>query len=61
VWALRVDVHVLDAGGNLLDAAFLAALAALLAFRKPEVEVRGRAGELRVTKKGSVGRSRTGG
>lgn len=39
VWALRVDCHVLDHGGNLLDCCFLAALAALMAFRKPEVEV----------------------
>eukprot|EP00798_Chlamydomonas_sp_ICE-L_P023908 gene23908-9476_t len=39
VWALRVDTHVLDHGGNLLDACFLSALAALLAFRKPEVSV----------------------
>ncbi len=41
VWSLRIDSHVLDHGGNLLDAAFLSALAALLAFRKPEVEVGG--------------------
>ncbi|KAG2442728.1 hypothetical protein HXX76_002810 [Chlamydomonas incerta] len=44
VWALRVDCHVLDHGGNLLDVSFLAALAALLAFRKPEVEVGGESG-----------------
>ncbi|GLC35680.1 hypothetical protein PLESTB_000483100 [Pleodorina starrii] len=44
VWALRVDCHVLDHGGNLLDAAFLSALAALMAFRKPEVEVGGESG-----------------
>ncbi|KAF8067289.1 RRP45A [Scenedesmus sp. PABB004] len=45
VWSLRVDVHVLDAGGNLVDACCLAALAALLGFRKPEVEVDASAGE----------------
>ncbi|KAG2450140.1 hypothetical protein HYH02_000243 [Chlamydomonas schloesseri] len=44
VWALRVDCHVLDHGGNLLDVCFLAALAALMAFRKPEVEVGGESG-----------------
>eukprot|EP00198_Chlamydomonas_reinhardtii_P014113 XP_001703450.1 3'-5' exoribonuclease PH component of the exosome [Chlamydomonas reinhardtii] len=44
VWALRVDCHVLDHGGNLLDCCFLAALAALMAFRKPEVEVGGESG-----------------
>lgn len=34
-----MDIHVLDAGGNLIDACCLAALAALLGFRKPQVEV----------------------
>lgn len=37
VWSLRVDVHILDNNGNLADAASLSALAALLAFRRPEV------------------------
>lgn len=37
VWALRVDTHVLDHGGNLIDACVLSALGALMAFRKPEV------------------------
>ena len=37
VWSLRVDVHILDHNGNLADAASLSALAALLAFRRPEV------------------------
>ncbi|KAK9855752.1 hypothetical protein WJX84_012202 [Apatococcus fuscideae] len=41
VWMLRVDVHVLDHDGNLTDAASLAALAALMAFRRPYVEVGG--------------------
>lgn len=36
---MRVDVHVLDHCGNLADAAALAALAALLAFRRPEASV----------------------
>lgn len=39
VWHVRVDVHVLDHCGNLADAAALAALAALLAFRRPEASV----------------------
>ncbi len=36
VWHVRVDVHVLDHAGNLADAVGLAALGALLAFRRPE-------------------------
>lgn len=39
VWALQVAIHVLDAAGNLTDACMLAALAALMAFRRPVVEV----------------------
>eukprot|EP00953_Heterococcus_sp_UTEX-ZZ885_P026396 14256-Heterococcus_DN1.PRE.1 len=35
VWQLRVDVHILDHGGNLIDAAALAAIAALQHFRRP--------------------------
>ncbi|KAJ7286705.1 hypothetical protein O6H91_Y320500 [Diphasiastrum complanatum] len=35
VWALRLDLHVLDNCGNLLDAANAAALAALLSFQIP--------------------------
>ena len=37
MWSLRVDVHVLDHCGNLVDAATLAAQAALTAYRKPQV------------------------
>ena len=44
MWALRVDTHVLDHGGNLVDACCLSALAALMAFRKPEVTVGGASG-----------------
>ncbi|KAG2500081.1 hypothetical protein HYH03_002358 [Edaphochlamys debaryana] len=44
VWSLRVDCHVLDHGGNLVDACVAAALAALMAFRRPEVEVGGASG-----------------
>jgi exosome complex RNA-binding protein Rrp42 (RNase PH superfamily) len=39
VWALRVDLAVLDHGGNLADACGLAALAALCAFRRPDATV----------------------
>ena len=39
VWHLRVDVHVLDHCGNLVDAAGLSALGALMAFRRPDVTV----------------------
>ncbi|GAX79778.1 hypothetical protein CEUSTIGMA_g7218.t1 [Chlamydomonas eustigma] len=48
VWALRVDCHVLDHGGNLVDACCLAALAALMAFRKPEVTVGGHGGSTEI-------------
>lgn len=41
VWALRVDVHIIQADGNVGDAAVLCALAALLAFRRPAVTVGG--------------------
>lgn len=41
VWQLRVDIFLLDHGGNLTDAAALAAVAALQHFRLPEVTVEG--------------------
>eukprot|EP01137_Pigoraptor_chileana_P035034 Opistho-2@28470 len=41
VWSLRIDIHALDDGGNLLDATHLAAIAALCHFRRPEVSVVG--------------------
>ncbi|CAI7925420.1 unnamed protein product [Closterium sp. NIES-54] len=40
-WALRLDIRVMDNDGNLVDACCLAAVAALLAFRRPEVTVGG--------------------
>ena len=44
----RVDVrHVLDHGGNLIDAAALASIAALLNYRRPDVTVGGE-GEITV-------------
>jgi exosome complex component RRP45 len=36
VWRLRVEVHALADGGNLVDAAALAAAAGLAAFRRPD-------------------------
>lgn len=41
VWAIRVDLHILDNGGNLIDTANIAALAALLTYRKPECTLGG--------------------
>jgi hypothetical protein len=46
VWHLRVDVHVLDHQGALVDACGLAALAALMAFRRPDVTVGGDDGQV---------------
>ncbi|CAH1159455.1 unnamed protein product [Phaedon cochleariae] len=37
VWAIRVDVNVLNHEGNILDCASIAALAALAHFRRPDV------------------------
>jgi len=39
VWAIKVDVTVLDHDGNFIDACMLAAMAALQHFRRPEVTV----------------------
>lgn len=39
VWHVRCDVHVIDACGNIVGAASLAANAALLSFRRPEATV----------------------
>jgi hypothetical protein len=41
VWSIRCDVHVLDHGGNIIDAASVAILAALLHFRHADVTVTG--------------------
>jgi exosome complex component RRP45 len=41
VWAIRVDIHVLDHGGNVLDACCMAALASLLHMRRPDVTIVG--------------------
>ncbi|XP_071087734.1 exosome complex component RRP45-like [Haliotis cracherodii] len=41
VWAIRVDIHALNYEGNLLDAASVAAIAAIAHFRRPDVTVSG--------------------
>ncbi|KAJ3383208.1 hypothetical protein CcCBS67573_g03768 [Chytriomyces confervae] len=41
VWSIRVDIHVLDHEGNILDCACIAAISALLHFRRPDVTVEG--------------------
>ncbi|CAN6251868.1 unnamed protein product [Urochloa humidicola] len=45
VWSVRVDLHILDNGGNLIDAANIAALASLSTFRRPECTVGGDDGQ----------------
>ncbi|GAB2276482.1 hypothetical protein Dimus_011205 [Dionaea muscipula] len=45
VWSIRIDLHILDNGGNLVDAANIAALAALRTFRKPECSLGGEDGQ----------------
>ncbi|XP_042628374.1 exosome complex component RRP45 [Cyprinus carpio] len=42
VWQIRVDVHVLNHDGNLMDAASIAAISALSHFRRPDVAIQGR-------------------
>ncbi|EEY20630.1 exosome complex exonuclease RRP45 [Verticillium alfalfae VaMs.102] len=41
VWSVRADVHVVSHDGNIVDAACLAAVAALRHFRKPDAQVEG--------------------
>ncbi|XP_078434769.1 exosome complex component RRP45A-like isoform X2 [Wolffia australiana] len=48
VWAIRIDLHILDNGGNLIDAANIAVLAALMTFRRPDCSIEG-VDDLRVT------------
>ncbi|CAG8493562.1 795_t:CDS:2 [Dentiscutata erythropus] len=40
-WSIHVDVHFLDNDGNIIDAACIAAIAALSHFRRPDVTVIG--------------------
>lgn len=39
VWNLRVDAHILSDDGNVMDALVLSVLAALIDFRRPDVQV----------------------
>lgn len=41
VWSVRVDLHVLNHDGNILDCASVAAISALAHFRRPDVTVKG--------------------
>ncbi|KAM3623504.1 uncharacterized protein V6R79_012026 [Siganus canaliculatus] len=41
VWQIRVDVHLLNHDGNLMDAASVAAITALCHFRRPDVAIQG--------------------
>mmetsp|Transcript_11043 Transcript_11043/g.12629 ORF Transcript_11043/g.12629 Transcript_11043/m.12629 type:complete len:291 (+) Transcript_11043:146-1018(+) len=41
VWHIRCDIHILNHAGNVVDAGCLAALGALVHFRRPEVSVVG--------------------
>ncbi|CAM0955330.1 unnamed protein product [Alopecurus aequalis] len=45
VWSVRVDLHILNNAGNLIDAANIAALIALSTFRRPECTVCGDDGQ----------------
>ncbi|KAL8149687.1 hypothetical protein AgCh_006632 [Apium graveolens] len=45
VWSIRIDIHILDNGGNLVDAANISALAALSTFRRPECTLGGEDGQ----------------
>lgn len=45
VWGIRIDLHILDNGGNLVDAANIAALAALMTFRRPDCSLGGEDGQ----------------
>lgn len=41
VWSVNINIFVLDHNGNLIDCASIAAVTALLHFRRPEVAVNG--------------------
>ncbi|CAL1539991.1 unnamed protein product [Lymnaea stagnalis] len=40
-WHIRIDIHVLNHEGNILDCSSIAAIAALAHFRRPDVTVQG--------------------
>lgn len=39
VWSVRIDIHVLDDYGNLIDACAMAAAAALHHFKRPDIQI----------------------
>lgn len=41
VWAIRIDAHVLNHDGNIMDCLSIATIAALVHFRRPEVTISG--------------------
>ncbi|KYO47374.1 exosome complex component RRP45 isoform X1 [Alligator mississippiensis] len=41
VWQIRVDLHLLNHDGNIIDAASIAAIVALCHFRRPDISVQG--------------------
>ncbi|KFV01562.1 Exosome complex component RRP45, partial [Pterocles gutturalis] len=41
VWQIRLDLHVLNHDGNMIDAASIAGIVALCHFRRPDVSVQG--------------------
>ncbi|XP_069487265.1 exosome complex component RRP45 isoform X2 [Ambystoma mexicanum] len=41
VWQIRVDLHLLNHEGNIIDAASIAAIVALSHFRRPDVSIQG--------------------
>ncbi|XP_025087154.1 exosome complex component RRP45-like isoform X2 [Pomacea canaliculata] len=41
VWSIRVDIHILNHDGNMLDCSSIAAISALAHFRRPDVTVKG--------------------
>ncbi|KAJ1216853.1 hypothetical protein NDU88_004452 [Pleurodeles waltl] len=41
VWQVRVDLHLLNHDGNIIDAASIAAIVALCHFRRPDISIQG--------------------
>lgn len=39
VWSVRIDIHVLDDFGNLIDACAMGAATALHHFRRPDIQI----------------------
>ncbi len=41
VWSIRVDIHLIDFYGNIMDCAHLAAVTSLLHFKRPDISIEG--------------------